>query len=484
MHLTLRVRLQLVVFAVITVIAGSIMAFRYLDVPGQLFGVGNYRVTVQLANSAGLYQNANVTYRGTEVGHVQAVRLTTTGVDAVLSLRADVPIPANADAEVHSQTAVGEQFLALVPRSGDGPSLSDGDTISVDRTSLPPDINALLGSTNAGLLAIPNDNLRTAIDEAYTAVGGLGPELSRLIQGTTTLAADARANLDAITTVIDQSKPILDTQTDSGDAIQAWAANLATITDQLQSQDPAVRGLLANGPAAVDETRQLLDRFKPTVPVLAANLASVGQVALTYQASTEQLLVLLPPLVEMLQGSTLANRDTQQAYKGVYLSFNLNLNVPPPCTTGFLPANQVRSPSEVDYPPRPAGDLYCRVPSDSLLNVRGARNLPCITRPGKRAPTVDMCESDQNYVPLNDGYNWKGDPNATLSGQAVPQLPPSDPPPPPDAGAPAPAPIPAAIYDPATGAYTGPDGRPYTQGDLSNSGPTTWQDMLVPPKGP
>jgi ABC-type transport system involved in resistance to organic solvents, permease component len=28
------------------------------------------------------------------------------------------------------------------------------------------------------------------------------------------------------------------------------------------------------------------------------------------------------------------------------------------------------------------------------------------------------------YVPLNDGNNWKGDPNATLSGQDIPQLPP------------------------------------------------------------
>ena len=54
-----------------------------------------------------------------------------------------------------------------------------------------------------------------------------------------------------------------------------------------------------------------------------------------------------------------------------------------------------------------------------MLNVRGARNLPCETRPGKRAPTVKMCESDETYVPLNDGYNWKGDPNRTYSGQAI-----------------------------------------------------------------
>lgn len=31
-----------------------------------------------------------------------------------------------------------------------------------------------------------------------------------------------------------------------------------------------------------------------------------------------------------------------------------------------------------------------------------------------------MCESSENYVPLNDGMNWKGDPNATTTGQAIP----------------------------------------------------------------
>lgn len=172
----------------------------------------------------------------------------------------------------------------------------------------------------------------------------------------------------------------------------------------------------------------MFDRVRPTLPILLANLVSLGQVALTYQPNLEQILALYPIEIAGLQGAALANRNTKQDYKGVYLSFNLNLNVPPPCRTGYLPAQQQRAPSEVDYPPKPAGDLYCRIPQDSgLTNVRGARNLPCATRPGKRAPTVKMCESDENYVPLNEGTNWKGDPNATLSGQPVPQ-PPPDPP--------------------------------------------------------
>jgi phospholipid/cholesterol/gamma-HCH transport system substrate-binding protein len=210
-------------------------------------------------------------------------------------------------------------------------------------------------------------------------------------------------------------------------------------------------------------------------------LVSLEQVAVTYQPALEQLLVLVPPGVEMLAGAQLANRDTKQAYKGLYLSFNLNMNLPPPCSTGYLPPQQVRPPSEVDYPERPAGDMYCRVPQDSDLDVRGARNLPCITRPGKRAPTVKMCESDENYVPLNDGYNWKGDPNATLSGQSVPQMPPLTPPP---AGSAPPPPIAVTQYDPATGSYVGPDGKQYTQSNLAQGGePRKWQDLLVPAGG-
>ncbi len=87
-----------------------------------------------------------------------------------------------------------------------------------------------------------------------------------------------------------------------------------------------------------------------------------------------------------------------------------------------------------------------------------------------------MCESDEEYVPLNDGTNWKGDPNATLSGQAVPQ-PPEPAPSPPD-----PPPLAVVPYDPSTGSYVGPDGRTYTQTDLSpQTEAKTWQTMLTPP---
>ncbi|WP_192726199.1 MCE family protein [Mycobacterium sp. OAS707] len=486
MRMTRRTSIQIVVFCVVSLAALAVMSLGFVQLPSLVFGVDRYTVTVELPEAGGLYERSNVTYRGTEVGVVKQVDLTDSGVAAKLSLDSDIKIPSDLSVEVHSQSAVGEQYVALLPNNSTSAPLKDGDVIARDRSSVPPDINELLDATNRGLEAIPGDSLKTTVDEAYAALGGLGPELARVFKGGSNLAIDAKANLPDLVNLTDNVAPILDTQTDTSDSVHAWAAHLASVTDQLKTNDAAVRGTLQGAPGAAEELRALFDRVKPTLPVVLANLVSVGDVALAYQPNIEYLLVLLPTGTEAIQAVGVANRNTKQDYKGAYLSFNLNLNVPPACTTGFLPPQQMRSTALEDYPAPPPGNLYCRIPQDSPLNVRGQRNIPCVTKPGKRAPTAAMCESDEVYVPLNDGWNWKGDPNATLTGQPVPQPPPGTPGstgvPPGGTGPTTAVPIAAAEYDPATGTYVGPDGKVYTQSNLARGGGAhTWQDMLAPP---
>ncbi|MCV7282446.1 MCE family protein [Mycolicibacterium flavescens] len=482
MTLTRRIWIQLIVVAAIALAGVAYMFFPVLHLPALLFGVGQYTVTAQLPEAGGLYERGNVTYRGYQVGRVESVGLTDNGVEAVLSLNSDVEIPSDVKAEVHSVSAIGEQYIDLIPRSEGSPPLKDGDVIARDQTSVPPNISSLLSATNKGLQAIPQDNLKTVVDEAYVAFGGLGPEIGRFLKGASALALDAKANVNELTTLVDKSKPLLDTQTETSGSIEAWAANLATVTDQLRDQDADVATVLKEGPGAADEVRALFSQLQPTLPVVLANLASVAEVAAVYRPNLEQLLVLLPQGAAIVQATGVPNRNTKVDYPGAYLSFNLNLNLPPACTTGFLPAQQRRAAAHEDYPPVPEGDMYCRVAQDSPFNVRGARNTPCVQKPGKRAPTAKLCESDEEFVPLNDGYNWKGDPNATLSGQSVPA--PRDPAAP-GAGLPDPAPAPpvaVAEYDPASGQYMAPDGKMYTQSDLGAAGgPKSWQDMLAPP---
>jgi phospholipid/cholesterol/gamma-HCH transport system substrate-binding protein len=461
---------QLAVLAAITVIAVGVMAFGFVKLPG-LIGIGRYTVTVELPASGGLYPTSVVTYRGTEIGRVESIDVTRDGVRAVLKLNSDTPVPADVSAAVHSRSAVGEQFIELAPAAkANAAQLRDGDVIPVGKVQIPADIGRLLDATNEALQAIPHDNLRTVVDEASKAVGGLGPELSRIVDGSTALAIEGGKSVDEIGQLIDQSPPVLNSQVQTADSIATWAQRMASITGQFKAQDAAFADLLTVGGPALEEGRALFDRVAPALPVLLANLVSLGDIAVTYRNDLEQLLVLFPQGTAVMSAIAVADSGVKQSYRGIYLDFNLNLNLPPPCNTGFLPVRQQRSPSDQDYPERPAGELYCRIPQDSDMNVRGVRNIPCETKPDKRSPTVELCDSDEQYVPLNDGLNWKGDPNATLSGQGVPQYAP------PSATA-----VPAVPYDPATGDYIGPDGKRYTQGDLAHPGHKNWQSMLVPP---
>ena len=144
--------------------------------------------------------------------------------------------------------------------------LREGDVIPAGKVEVPVDIGRLLDATNRALQAIPNDNLRTVVDESYTAVGGLGPELSRIVDGSTSLAIEAGKTIDPLAALIDQSPPVLDSQVQTSDSIATWAQRMAAITGQLKAQDIAFADLITQGGPALDEGRQLFDRVAPAVP--------------------------------------------------------------------------------------------------------------------------------------------------------------------------------------------------------------------------
>jgi hypothetical protein len=134
-----------------------------------------------------------------------------------------------------------------------------------------------------------------------------------------------------------------------------------------------------------------------------------------YHASLEQMLVLLPPSVAAERSPRPPNNPTGWAMG----DFQISIGDPPVCTVGFLPPSQWRSPSDTTTIDTP-DDLYCKLPQDSPIGVRGVRNFPCIRHPGKRAPTVAICDSDRPFQPLAMRQHFLGpmpfDPNAVAQG--------------------------------------------------------------------
>ncbi|MHA3019234.1 virulence factor Mce family protein [Mycobacterium sp. BMJ-28] len=400
-------RLQLSIFAVVTVLTVTAISMFYLHVPSAL-GIGSYNITANFVAGGGLYKNANVTYRGVTIGRVEDVGLTDNGVVAHMRLNTDIDVPENVTATVKSVSAVGEQYIDLVPPAGDeAPAkglLRDGSNIGVAHTAIGQDIAGLLKQADDLVSSVGDSRIQELLKETFKAFNGSGPELSRLIQSSRQLIDEANANYGQTTQLIDQAGPFLDAQIRAGDDIKSSVDGLARFTSEVNKADPQLRSVLQTVPGAVAEANTTFAGIRPTFPMLAANLADFGRIGVIYNKAIEQALVIFPALIAALNtvGGGLPFDE------GGKLDFKVDLGDAPPCLTGFLPATQVRSPADTTLRDLP-NDLYCKTAQSDPSVVRGARNYPCQEFPGKRAPTIQLCRDPRGYVPIGSNP-WRGPP--------------------------------------------------------------------------
>jgi virulence factor Mce-like protein len=400
--LTRFIKIQLAIFTVVSIIGVVVMAFTYIQAP-TLIGVGRYEIKLQLPSSGGLYKFSNVTYRGVEVGKVTEVNLTPTGAEAIMSIATSPKIPADLEANVQSVSAVGEQYVDLRPRKDSGPYLRNGSVITVENTTIPAPIGPVLDKLSRLVGTFPKDRLSDLLDETYKGFNGAGDDFGSFLDSGATLSADLNGVADQTRQLADDTRPLLEGQAGTADSIRTWARSLAGFTGQLAADDPKLRTVLQTFPGFSDEVSGLLNELKPTLPVLLGNIGTVGEILMTYNASLEQLLVLLPPYIAQQQSYTPLSDSTGSA-RG---DFQASVDDPPACRVGFLPPSSWRSPADESDIDTPDG-LYCKLPQDSPISVRGVRNFPCIRKPGKRAPTVAICNSDKPYVPLAMRQNATG----------------------------------------------------------------------------
>jgi phospholipid/cholesterol/gamma-HCH transport system substrate-binding protein len=480
-------KIQLWIFAVITAITLTIMAIFYLRLPAT-FGIGTYLASADFVAGGGLYKSANVTYRGVAVGRVESVGLNPNGVTAEMRLNSGTPIPSNVTATVKSVSAVGEQYIDLVPpKDPASTKLHNGSRIDRANTRIGQDVADLLKRAETLVNSLGDTKLRELLHETFQAANGSGPELARLFESARLLVDEANANYPQVSQLIDQAGPFLQSQIRAGADIKSLADGLARFTSEVQHADPQLRSTLATAPDAIDEANTAFSGIRPSFPALAASLANLGRVGVIYHKSIEQLLVVLPALFAAI--ITMAGGPPLD--EGGKLDFKLDLNDPPPCAVGFLPPPLMRTPADETVRELPR-DMYCKVAQNDPSTVRGARNYPCQEFPGKRAPTIQLCRDPKGYVPV--GRNpWRGPPVPyntpqtnglnTLPPNKFPYIPPEAEPdpgtpivgPPPPGVVPGPGPLPnkQPAFDPPPPNDSGPP-----------PGNPSWMPPGVPPVPP
>lgn len=213
------VRIQLVLFVVVAVLGLVFVGAKYVRLDNML-GFGQYQVDLNLADSGGIFSNAEVTYRGVPVGTVGDLELTQDGVRVALMLDNGGPdIPADTKAVVANRSAIGEQYVDLQPETDQGPFLVDGSQIAQADTTTPVPVEDVLANTNTLVRSVPLDTLTRVVNELGVAFDGKGTDLASLVDSLGNISEAGNEALPQTLALVRDAVPVLDTQSEQSGSV-------------------------------------------------------------------------------------------------------------------------------------------------------------------------------------------------------------------------------------------------------------------------
>lgn len=320
----------------------------------------DYRITVELPESAGLLPNQNVTLRGVPVGRVERLAITPTGVEALVSVKSSVPIPESSDVRVSGLSPAGEQYIDFAASSGRGPYLGDGSVVRQGRATVPVSLADLLAHADGALAQV--DTAKLDIIRRELSLSDQGPQkLADILDGGTFLLSTLDSVLPETTSVLRTSRVVLTLAADKSAGISVASQNLSATLDGINRMRDGYRRLTDQTPGALTSIDNLFADNSDTMVQLLGSLAT-----------TSQLLYLRVPALHALfpdyRTSVLDALGSVMHDHGLWATGDIYPRYA--CDYG----TPRRPPSAADYP-EPYMYTYCRDDHPGVL-VRGAKNAP------------------------------------------------------------------------------------------------------------
>jgi phospholipid/cholesterol/gamma-HCH transport system substrate-binding protein len=409
--ITRRTRVQLAIFALITMVGVAFVGARYARLDRLIFD-DSYKVVAHFADSGGIFQGAEVSYRGVTIGRVSDMRLTRKGVDVVLDIQNNTGrIPSDTRALVANRSAVGEQYVELQPETKSGPYLDDGSEIPVAMTATPISTTKLLTDLDSTVNSVNKASMRTVVDEFGKAFGGTGADLGQMIDSSNSFINAANDNFDVTTALLQDGNTVLSTQLDKASAIKSFSRDLALFSDTMVASDKDLRRVIENGSATANQLRSFLEENKVDLGELINNVVTTGEVTGRHVNGTEMILVVYPYVVA--GGYTVVGKDPQTGLYDAHFGLIMTQE-PPVCHHGYEGTDR-RGPHDTANRPMYTR-AHCAEPQN-VSNARGAQWAPR-GRAGAayRAPVVGTYDAQTGKLAYTD-HNPSG--SVTYTGGAA-----------------------------------------------------------------
>lgn len=302
--------------AMVVAVAGGLLA-------GCGSGSGGARtVTAEFDAAVGVYESGDVVVLDQVIGTVEEVELRDDAVVVEMSIRDDVPLPADVNATIEAQTVLGERSITLFPawnpelEAAGAPKLEDGAHIPRDRTQVPVEPDQALQAFNELLAGLDPDAVGGLVSDGATILDGRGERIGEAISGVSQLSETLAAVDEPLLATASSLNTIAGVLNQRDAKLRQLIDDFGAAVGTLAGERAQVESLLGSLVGLTDQTRQILDAHAERLPATIATLAATLNVV---EANSTTLTVLTDTLPEITE-------SFEAAYKPDIAGFFLSVN--------------------------------------------------------------------------------------------------------------------------------------------------------------
>lgn len=292
-------RLLLSAVGVVAVFVVAV-AYIFAEVLDQPLTSRPVTVDVELAQTGGLFEGSNVTYRGIQIGKVTEIVPTDEGVVATVRISSGTKVPADSIAKVRSLSPVGEQYLDFQPRSADGPYLESGDTIGAESTDLPKSLSSTVVAVNKVLRQIDDKKLKIVLHDLSTGLAGTGDDLGLILDQGNEILDTLNEVWPQTDRVITNSSRVLGIVNDNATSLRTLATRSKEFAAFLRDYTPEFSDVLKRTPGQLKDLQALVRDAQQVLPGFLSVGVSFSDMFMSYEPHLRTLLQEYSPGIRAL----------------------------------------------------------------------------------------------------------------------------------------------------------------------------------------
>ena len=208
-------------------------------------------LTVTVEQAPNLFEGGRVMVRGVQVGSITKVDPAADGVELTMEIDEGVRIPADTKVAVIPITLIADRYVQLSPYEG-GPEIEDGAHIDVDDTSIPAELDEVLGELKGLVDAFKREPgqkrgpLADLIRAADKSLDGREEDLAGALENSSDVLTNLATSHADITSLIQNLDQLFVTLADSSSEIGLVNERFALVATALADDQDNIAGVIDN----------------------------------------------------------------------------------------------------------------------------------------------------------------------------------------------------------------------------------------------